>query len=243
MHVPVALSPQARQGNPKNGCLGCLGLIGIIFVIGMIISAFSGGSHDSGSVAVRHTEGGYIHKAVASESKAAQIANMSDDDRAIYHKGLQHIYNQHGKLGSFTIGQVIDQERSREKARKDIASQAEEQRKAAREAAHEQAVAKEEARYMHGTPQCLVMVKDSVHTSSGDYTWYIDGKVINKCDRDLRYAQVSFNFYDSAGNMQNSGLININNLEAGATWAFHKAVYESNTDGGGTFRVEKIEGF
>ncbi|MDB5072873.1 MAG: hypothetical protein JWM87_3984 [Candidatus Eremiobacteraeota bacterium] len=224
----------------KRGCLGCLGLIGIIIVIGMISSALnggggSGGNHDT--AAVRHTNGGWDHKAVTSERQAGKLIGGWPDNltRKQYHQGLLHIRNEHQKIGSFTIGQVVDQERSREQDRATFAKQQ-------REAAKARAQTVEEARYQRGTPDCLVMDKSSLHTESGEYTWYINGRITNKCDRDLRYVQVSFSFFNSAGNLENSGLVNVNNLAAGNTWAFHKAVYESNTSSG-TFRVEKIEGF
>jgi hypothetical protein len=237
----IASNQKAGGRNLKIGCLGCLGLIAVIIVIGMIGSALNGGGsngtaqHDVATS--RHSSGGWDHKAVASESQAGKLIGGWPDNvtRKQYHQGLLHIQNQHQKIGSFTIGEVVDQERSREQDRATLAN-------LQREAAKAKAEAAEEARYQRGTPDCLVLVKNSLHTESGEYTWYINGKIINKCDREMRYVQVSFSFYDSAGNLENSGLVNVNNLEAGNTWAFHKAVYESNTSGG-TFRVEKIEGF
>ena len=102
--------------------------------------------------------------------------------------------------------------------------------------------AAEESAMFHGTPDCLVLDKRSLTTESGDYTWYIEGKVKNTCDHDLSYAQVEFNFYDAAGNQESSGLVNINNLGAGETWAFKKPVYETQ-DGGGKWRVAGLSGF
>jgi hypothetical protein len=240
MHVPVALPPGQHSAQKSKGCIGCalfalVGLLGLFWFVGSLANretADTGSEHRS----TPRSNPGWTHKAVASEREAGRLVGGWDDATKIqYRKGLLHIQNAHQKIGTFTIGEVIDQERSREQDRATLAS-------LQREAAKARARAAEEARYQRGTPDCLIFDNNSLHTETGQYTWYIDGKVINKCDHDLRYVQVSFNFYDSAGNLENSGLVNVNNLAAGTTWAFHKPVYES-TRTGGTFRVEKIEGF
>jgi hypothetical protein len=59
-------------------------------------------------------------KALASERIASErVGGFSDDDKRLYHQGLQHIINSHQRLGSFMIGQVIDQERARDAHRAD----------------------------------------------------------------------------------------------------------------------------
>jgi hypothetical protein len=64
------------------------------------------------------------HKAVADEAEASRlVAGFTDEGRALYHRGLQHIANVHQTLGQFTIRQVIAQEMTREKQR-DAARQA-----------------------------------------------------------------------------------------------------------------------
>jgi len=193
-------------------------------------------------------------KALPSARNAERhVGGFTAAQRAAYKKGVQHIINRHQKVGSFTIAQVVDQQTAREEAREAaiqrdrerkaaVAREARERAAAAARAAREARIAAEERHLRHGEPDCLVLDDRTLHTESGEYTWYIDGKVQNRCDRDLHYVQVSIGFYDSAGNLANSGLDNVANLAAGQTWAFRKAVYESNTSGG-TWRVEKITGF
>jgi hypothetical protein len=98
----------------------------------------------------------------------------------------------------------------------------------------------EEANLFHGDPDCLVLDRRSLSTSSDDYVAYVEGRVKNTCDRDFSYVQVSINFYRSDGSLEDSGLANVNNLSSGDTWAFK--TIQSGT-GGGTWRVEKVTGF
>jgi hypothetical protein len=63
---------------------------------------------------------GWSHKAVSNESEASKIVgDFSTDDQALYHRGLLHVANRHEKLGTLTIGQVVDQERARAQQRAD----------------------------------------------------------------------------------------------------------------------------
>jgi hypothetical protein len=80
-----------------------------------------------------------------------------------------------------------------------------------------------------------------MHAEPTEYSWRIVGRVRNGCDRGMRYVQVSFGFYDANGNLETSGIVNVNNLDAGETWAFRKTVYESISDGG-KWGVENVEG-
>jgi hypothetical protein len=134
-------------------------------------------------------------------------------------------------------------ERQREVAAQNAqrAANAKEQAQNSARAAAEARQQAEAANLFHGSPDCLVLDKRTLTSESGDYTWYIEGKVVNNCDRDFGYAQVEFSFYDSAGNQVSSGLTNINNLVAGQTWSFKKPVYE--TQAAGSWRVVKLSGF
>lgn len=194
------------------------------------------------------------HKALKSEAAASHAAGgFTTGQKRLYHLGLQHIYHTHGQVGSFTIAQVINSEQSREDARQALVEHAREaaaaakqraeaEAAAAKQRARDEAAAAEEANYIHGNPDCLVLDKRTLTTESGDETWYILGKVTNRCDRDLAYAQVEFNFYDSDGNQDDSGLVNVNNLASGDTWSFKKPVYETTSDGG-RWRVAGLSGW
>jgi hypothetical protein len=61
---------------------------------------------------------GWGSKAVSSERAASQaVGGFSDLDRRLYHEGLRHIARTQQKVGSFTIAQVVRQERVREETR------------------------------------------------------------------------------------------------------------------------------
>jgi hypothetical protein len=77
----------------------------------------------------------HLHdKATVSERAASSdVGGFNDDETRLYHLGMLHITKAHGKPGSFTIRQVVDQEQGRENARS-----AERQRLADAQAAAEQ---------------------------------------------------------------------------------------------------------
>ena len=50
---------------------------------------------------------GYGHKAMADIRSISKIVNLSDDQKDMYKKGLEHIHNTHTKIGSYTIADVI----------------------------------------------------------------------------------------------------------------------------------------
>jgi hypothetical protein len=58
----------------------------------------------------------------------------------------------------------------------------------------------------------------------------------------MRYVSVHFKFYDSSGNVENTGIVNMNNLGSGETWSFKKVVYE-NVSSGGRWGMDEITGF
>lgn len=66
------------------------------------------------------SDGWQTKATLSANDAAARIGAMGMDDRRLYVQGVQHILNQHQRIGSFTIGQVVDQERNREQARADV---------------------------------------------------------------------------------------------------------------------------
>ncbi len=62
---------------------------------------------------------GWDAKATASERAAsAAVGGFDATQRVLYHQGLEHLYHTHQRIGSFTIRQVVNQERAREAARR-----------------------------------------------------------------------------------------------------------------------------
>jgi hypothetical protein len=116
--MPQFGGPPKRGPNPfVIGCLGCGGLLVVLIVIGGIIAAMTGGkSHGGDAFKTKAT----LNERVASE----RAGGFSDDDKRLYHQGLQHLINAHKSVGSYTIGQVIDQEKSRDEQRKNAADAA-----------------------------------------------------------------------------------------------------------------------
>lgn len=214
------------------------GLGGVTFIIAIVASGMSAGQSGGGN----HHNPSWDRKAVASPRKAERLAGGFDSgQRSLYRRGLMHIANTHQKVGSYTIAGVIAMEQSLDDQRREQARAAAEKRQAQAQAAADERKREEEAHIFHGNPDCLVLDNRTLHAESGDYTWYIEGTVTNRCDHDLGYAQVEFNFYDTDGNQTGSGMDNINNLAAGQTWSFKKSVYE--TEGAGKWKVSGLSGF
>jgi hypothetical protein len=89
----------------------------VLIVIGGLISAVVGGGSRHGDA--------FSSKATANERVASdRVGGFSDDDKRLYHQGLQHLINTHKNPGSYTIGQVIDQERARDEQRRKAADAA-----------------------------------------------------------------------------------------------------------------------
>lgn len=84
----------------------------------MISSCAQYVSHEGAySKSIAKDSKGFDKKAVASISRAETIVGgFSDADRAFYRRGIQHILNVHRKPGSYTIGEVVWDEQSREHA-------------------------------------------------------------------------------------------------------------------------------
>lgn len=69
---------------------------------------------------------------------------------------------------------------------------------------------------------------------------YVVGKVRNNRDRPYSYAQVMVNLYDDGDTQVGSTVANVNNLDAGKTWAFKAVVIE---DAARRFEVKDVTGW
>lgn len=79
------------------------------------------------------------------------------------------------------------------------------------------------------------------HKCYSDFgTKAICGTVRNESNHTYRYAEISFNLYDSNNNLVGSTLTNINNIDAGRIWKFQAFVAE---DDAVSYKVTGIEGF
>lgn len=78
------------------------------------------------------------------------------------------------------------------------------------------------------------------HQTENDSYWtYITGTIKNNTNKEYSYVQVEINLYDESGNLINSTLDNINNLEANGTWKF-KAMATSEFS---TYKIKDITGW
>lgn len=65
---------------------------------------------------------------------------------------------------------------------------------------------------------------DSASLDQFGVSYYIEGTVENKKDKDYSYVQIEFICYDASGNNLGTALDNTNNLLGGQTWKF-KAMF------------------
>ena len=78
------------------------------------------------------------------------------------------------------------------------------------------------------------------HTTENDGYWtYVTGTIKNNTNKEYTYVQVEINLYDESGNLINSTLDNINNLEANGTWKF-KAMATSEFS---TYKIKEVTGW
>ncbi|MBM4026325.1 MAG: hypothetical protein FJ280_13125 [Planctomycetes bacterium] len=66
----------------------------------------------------------------------------------------------------------------------------------------------------------LVLLLKTLKGSTEEYGGEITGVVVNRRNREVGYAQISFNLYDASGAQVGSAFDNITNLEAGGKWRF-----------------------
>ena len=79
------------------------------------------------------------------------------------------------------------------------------------------------------------------HKCISDFgTKAICGTVKNESNHLYTYAEISFNLYDTDGNLVGSTLTNINNIDAGTIWKFQAYVTEDNAT---SYKFTGIEGF
>ena len=92
-------------------------IVGVLFA-SVIIGIFTACSYDS----ARPVSPGWHHKALASARDAERLVGGFDaSERALYKNGIRHILNVRGRVGGYTIGQVIADERQRAQVRANAA--------------------------------------------------------------------------------------------------------------------------
>lgn len=105
----------------------------VLMLLGLAGCGQNGGTSTRATSPPRNAH--WNDKALSSPRAAERhVGGFNAADRAAYLQGLQHITNQHQVVGSFTIAQVVDQEKARE-LRVAQAAQAIREAKARQEAA------------------------------------------------------------------------------------------------------------
>lgn len=209
---PVYYVPPPRR---NNAALGCLGVIALIVLMGTCSRLYRGSvatSTDATSTPV--SESAMDQKALPSAKQAAERAFLSDAERAQYSAGLTHIKNIRGRLGSYTIAQVIALGATPTPA---------------------------PTPYPYigdGDPPCLKLL--SQHGENDGFAVHITGSVVNTCDHDFRYVQIVFKLQDSSGAVVGNATGNALDIAAGQTWAY-KAI-GSAPEGSSNFNMTELTG-
>ena len=73
-----------------------------------------------------------------------------------------------------------------------------------------------------------------------DFGGRVEGKIRNNTEKAYRYAQVTFNLYNSDDEQVGTAMANINGLEPGGTWKFKAVAF---TQGWEKLKLDKITGF
>lgn len=86
----------------------------------------------------------------------------------------------------------------------------------------------------------LVLLKKTVEGKANEFGIEITGTVVNRRNRTLKYAQISFNVYDASGAQVGSALANINGLEAGGRWNFKATAFGQKAT---SYKFSNLTGF
>ena len=92
------------------------------------------------------------------------------------------------------------------------------------------------------TPAPDLMLQGEVTESVDMVAAYFEGVIVNNKDRDLSYAQVTFNLYDADGNQLGTAVDNITDFKAGGTWKF-KAIALCDKDEIASWELSEITGY
>jgi hypothetical protein len=103
----------------------------IFWGIGAMVFIGAVNSHGSSSIAIPSNPIGYSMKATLNPSKV-QGGFTTGWDHDYYVKGIQHVINNHQKIGSFTVAEIIHDEHWRENQREDAINAANNARENAR---------------------------------------------------------------------------------------------------------------
>lgn len=86
----------------------------------------------------------------------------------------------------------------------------------------------------------LVLLKNTVRASGGEFGGEITGTVVNRRSREVGYAQISFKLFDRSGAQVGTALDNINSLEAGGKWKFKATTFGTDFD---SYKFDSLQGF
>ena len=127
---------------------------------------------------------------------------------------------------------VAQEQQTAEKERAMALAKAEETKRAAAEAAR-----KAEEEYEQNG---LVLLRKTVEGRTGEFGGEITGIVINRRNRKLNYAQITFNLYDDSGAQVGSAVDNINGLETGGKWKFKATSFGTDFS---KYKINELSGF
>ena len=159
----------------------------------------------------RQTEANEQVESLTQKAQQFIEAKQFDDAIETLNKAKAVPYSTH-KVDVAAMIRVAQEKQTAEMKRKMAAAEAEVQRRAAVEAAR-----KAEEEYEQNG---LVLLNKTLKGTGDRFGGKITGIVINRRNKKLSYAQISFNLYDESGAQVGSALDNINGLEPGGRWKF-----------------------
>jgi hypothetical protein len=86
----------------------------------------------------------------------------------------------------------------------------------------------------------LVLLQKTLKVDRAEHGREIVGMVVNRRNKALSYAQISFNLYDEAGAQVGSAAARVDHLDAGGQWNFKALAREDNWK---SFKVAELTGF
>lgn len=225
-------------------------VISLLFGLAACSSPPSGGTGEDASVSPPTSSPHWNDKAVLSERVASdKVGGFTEDDTHAYRLGIQHIINTHGRIGAFTIRQVVDQEKARESAQaqaqaalRAAAYERQQREQEEQERQHEARLAAIAADQPTGDPDCLKLKswKNTTGESDGVGGVHIHGTVLNTCDQGFSYVQIVFTILDSSGSNVGTAMANNTDLAAGDTWTFNAiGMYDGDS---WRFRFAELDG-
>lgn len=184
--------------------------------------------------AIREAREAEANARVATLMQDAQsrIATKDFDDAIRTLNTAMAVPNSTRKTEVTAMIRAVQEQQTAEKQRAMAIAKAEEDKKAAADAAR-----KAEEEYEQNG---LVLLRKTVEGKTGQFGGEITGIVINRRNRKLNYAQITFNLYDDSGAQVGTAIANVNGLESGGRWKFKASSLGTDFS---KYKINELTGF